>query len=136
MLKKTVVYEDFDGNEVTEDLYFHMTKAELIEWETTTSGPVGMDKLVEQIIKEHERGKLVMLIKDLIMRCYGEKDPDGKHFIKSKELSERFTQTPAYDQLFTEFFTNPESLAEFTTGVLPKDLAEKTEAMLKAQENA
>ncbi len=31
MLKKTVKYEDLDGNEVVEDFHFHMTKAEILE---------------------------------------------------------------------------------------------------------
>ena len=31
MLKKTVNYVDFDGNNQVEDLYFNLTKTELIE---------------------------------------------------------------------------------------------------------
>ena len=32
MLKKTVNYEDFDGNKRTEDLYFNLTKLEATEF--------------------------------------------------------------------------------------------------------
>ena len=31
MLKKTITCEDFDGNQYTEDYYFHLNKTELAE---------------------------------------------------------------------------------------------------------
>ena len=31
MLKKTITFEDLDGNLVTDDFYFHLSKAEIAE---------------------------------------------------------------------------------------------------------
>lgn len=42
MLKKTISYTDYDGNERTEDFYFNLSKAEIIEMELGTAG--GMKK--------------------------------------------------------------------------------------------
>ena len=30
MLKKTITYEDYNGNTITEDFYFNLSKAEVI----------------------------------------------------------------------------------------------------------
>ena len=38
MLKKTVTYTDYNGSERTEDFYFNLTKAEIMEMELSTSG--------------------------------------------------------------------------------------------------
>ncbi len=38
MLKKTITYEDFDGNQVTEDHFFHLSKADLVEMEVSQKG--------------------------------------------------------------------------------------------------
>lgn len=32
MLKKTITYNDYNGNERTEDLYFNLSQAEVMEW--------------------------------------------------------------------------------------------------------
>ena len=101
MIKKTITYTDYDGNERTEDKYFHMTKRELIKWETE-SGSGGMEKLIEKIIAEEDRKKLVEMFDDLILRSYGEKSMDGRSFIKSDEIRNEFANSAAYDELFYE----------------------------------
>mgnify|MGYP000249563697 FL=1 len=32
MLKKTISYTDYDGNQRTEDFYFNLSKAEITRW--------------------------------------------------------------------------------------------------------
>ena len=48
MLKKTITYTDYNGMERTEDFYFNLSKAELMEMEMSTTG--GMEAYVEKIV--------------------------------------------------------------------------------------
>lgn len=117
MLKKTMTYTDYAGNERTEDFYFNLTKAELTEMELSHTG--GLIQFLEKIIAEQDAPKILAMFKDLILRAYGEKSPDGKRFIKSAELREAFTQTEAYSMLFMEMFEDADAAVNFVNGIIP-----------------
>lgn len=117
MLKKTITFTDFNGNERTEDFYFNLTKAECMEMELGTAG--GMQSMIEKIISEQDNQKMVAIFKDIILRSYGEKSPDGKHFYKSAEISAGFASTEAYSELFMELAGNAEAAANFINAVVP-----------------
>lgn len=121
MLKKTITFTDYDGVTRTQDYYFNLSKAELIEMQFTTVG--GMQRMLEDIARSHDNKRTFEMFKDIIMRAYGEKSPDGIRFIKSKELSESFVQTEAYTELIMEFFEDGQKAADFINGVIPADLA-------------
>ena len=57
------------------------------------------------------------------MKSYGEKSPDGKRFVKTKELSEGFAQTEAYSVLFMELASDSEAASKFVNGIIPEDMA-------------
>ena len=118
MFKKTMTYTDYDGNERTEDFYFNLTKAELLEMELSTEG--GLEKMINKIISAKDTAKIVSVFKELIAKSYGEKSADGKRFIKSKEQTEAFMQTEAYSELFLELATNTKSAEDFVNGITPK----------------
>ena len=128
MLKKTMTYTDYDGNQRTEDFYFNLSKAEVAEMEMSTAG--GLDKMINRIIAEQDGKRIIELFKDLVLRAYGKKSDDGKRFIKTKELSEEFSQTEAYSDLFMELATDAEAAAAFVNGIVPdmSDLAKKVNA--------
>lgn len=117
MLKKTITYVDYDGNERTEDFYFNLSKAELIEIETSNNG--GLSKMIEKLVAEQDMKRIIEIFKDIILKAYGEKSLDGKRFIKSAELRDSFEQTEAYSQLFMELATNAEAAAAFVNGITP-----------------
>lgn len=119
MLKKTITYPDFNGNTRTEDHYFNFTTTEIAEMELSTAG--GLTAMIEGIIASQDQPAIVKIFKDLILKSYGVKSPDGKRFIKSEELSAEFSQTGAYDVLFMELATNAEKAAEFFNGIIPKN---------------
>ncbi|MCC8097999.1 MAG: hypothetical protein LIO44_05490, partial [Eubacterium sp.] len=58
--------------------------------------------------------------KEIILKAYGEKSDDGRRYIKSDELSETFSQTNAYSELFIELSTDAEAAAAFVNGIIPK----------------
>lgn len=122
MLKKTVTYKDFNDEEHTEDFYFNLTKAEILEMNLSTYG--GLDKMIEKIIATHDTPKIIAMFKDLVLRSYGEKSDDGKRFIKTNEVREAFSQTQAYSDIFMELSTNEQAAVEFVNGIVPKDIAE------------
>jgi len=119
MLKKTITYEDFDGNKRTEDFYFNLSKAEVLEMEMGISG--GMTQMLNKIIAAQDGGRVIKTFKDIILKAYGEKSPDGKRFIKSEEISTAFSQTEAYSQLFMELATNADAAATFMNSIIPVD---------------
>jgi len=118
MLKKTITYTDFNDVTRTEDFFFNISKAEAMELEMTRAG--GYSAFLERIVNAQDNKQIVEVFKSFILTAYGEKSPDGKRFIKSKELSEAFSQTDAYTQLFMELATDGKAAAVFFAEALPK----------------
>lgn len=118
MIKKTITYTDYDGNQRTEDFYFNLTKAELTEMDLSEQG--GLIKFIETIIAEQNNKVIVEKFKELIIKSYGKKSPDGRKFIKNKELTDDFVQTEAYSDLFMELASNAEAAAAFVNGITPQ----------------
>ena len=131
MLKKTITYEDFDGNKRTEDFYFNLSKAEVLEMEMGISG--GMSQMLNKIIAAQDGGRVIKTFKDIILKAYGEKSPDGKRFIKSEEISTAFSQTEAYSQLFMELATNADAAATFVNSIIPVDITKPAMAPVTHQ---
>ena len=123
MLKKTIKYTDYNGVERTEDFYFNMSKAELMEMELGTTG--GLAETINKIVSEQDQPAIIKIFKDIVLKAYGEKSPDGKRFIKSKELSEAFAQTEAYSELFMELATDADAASKFINGIIPADLSKQ-----------
>ena len=120
MLKKTITYTDYNGTERQEDFYFNLSKAEVMEMEMSTSG--GLAQMINKIIETQDSPAIIKIFKDLILKAYGEKSPDGKRFIKSPELSEAFAQTEAYSNLFMELATDADAAAKFVNGITPVEI--------------
>ena len=118
MIKKTITYTDYNDTERTEDFYFNLTKAELTEMELTTSG--GMSKLIESIINAKEEPEIIRIFKELLLKSYGEKSPDGRRFMKSDEITAGFAQTEPYSIIFMELATDTAAATKFINGLMPK----------------
>ena len=123
MLKKSIKYTDYNGNERTEDHYFNLSKAEIMEMEMSTHG--GMTEMIQRIVAAQDTPAIIKIFKDLILKAYGQKSPDGKRFIKSEDLSLEFSQTEAFTELFMELATNADAAAKFVNGIMPAEVAEK-----------
>ena len=123
MLKKTITYVDYNGTERTEDFYFNLNKAEIMEMEMGTSG--GMAEMIQRIVAAQDAPAIIKIFKDLVLKAYGEKSPDGKRFIKNNDLREEFAQTEAYSQLFMELATDSDAAAKFVNGIMPADLTQQ-----------
>lgn len=121
MLTKKITYEDFDGNQVTEECQFHLTKSELMKMELSEAG--GMYATLEKMVQENNTPKLVAYFDNFIKASYGKRSEDGKRFIKTKEATEEFVSGLAYDELIVDLLSNPDEAVAFFRGILPKELS-------------
>lgn len=123
MIKKTITFEGFDGKDVSEDHYFHMTKRELIEWDHETPG--GLEKVLTDLTKSNEGYQILAMFTDIIRRSYGRRDSlSNSRFIKDPDEQRDFLNSQAFDALLTEMLTDGAAAAEFVNGLIPKDLAD------------
>ena len=130
MLVKTITYNDYDNNERTETLYFNMNKMELTEFAAdlpddvfkNVSGVKSIQDVAKVANKIGSRG-IIKFIKELVLRSYGVKSEDGRRFIKSKELSEEFSQTIAYDMFMSELMSDDNAASNFVNGLIPASMA-------------
>lgn len=120
MLKKVIKYVDFDGNPREETFLFNLTKAEIMELELSYSG--GLVQKINKMVETKDVPLIIALFKEIILMSYGEKSPDGKRFVKSKELSEGFSQTEAYSELFMELAASTESITAFINAIIPQEV--------------
>lgn len=125
MLRKTIKFTDYNGVEREETHYFHLSKAEIMEMELSTTG--GFTEMIDKVIAAKDMPSIIRIFKDLILKSYGEKSPDGRQFIKIDEngrpLYNKFVQTEAYSVLFMELATNAEAAADFVNGIVPSDIS-------------
>ena len=132
MLKKTIKYTDYDGRERSENFYFYLNKAELMDMELGVDG--GMQQMIQLIIDKQDIPKIVNAFKTIILKAYGEKSPDGRRFIKSEELSKAFSQTEAYSNLYMELITDAKAAAAFINSIVPEVITRATAERRKQME--
>ncbi len=123
MLKKTITYTDYNDQERVEVFHFNLTTAELTEMELSTGG--GYAEKLKEIVDAKDGPEIIKVFKELILKSYGEKSEDGKRFIKSEELSEAFSQTEAYSELFMELAMDTDASTAFVNGIIPANLESK-----------
>lgn len=121
MLKETVTYTDFNGTERTEDCWFNLSKLDLMQLlNTSESDPTAK---LRSALNSADPTAMMLFFKDFMLAAYGERSVDGRRFIKSKEISEAFSQTIAFEELFMRLINDENGLLNFIYGVIPNDLS-------------
>lgn len=128
-----ITFKDYNGVERTEDFCFNLNEAEIIEWLTTT-GDYTLDKKLERVAKERNGKEIMATFKDLIYRSFGKISLDGRRFDKSEEVKLDFMETPAYSVLFMRLVTDAHAAAEFVNKIIPPELSERVNELLKENE--
>lgn len=126
MYKKTVTFEDYDGNTVTEDFYFNLTKAELLELQV--SEEEGFAEAMEQIVRAGNGKEIIAGFKKILLMSIGKRR--GVSFVKNDQIREEFEGSPAFSEIFMELATNASAGAEFVNNVIPKNLADQVKGQL------
>lgn len=136
MIKKTFEFEDYNGVKRKVDHYFNLTKAEIMEMELGTAG--GLAEMIQRVVDAQDTPSIVKIFKDLILKAYGEKSPDGMKFVKiapdGHKLADDFAQTEAYSMLFMELATDADAAAAFINGIVPAD-AKMSQAQIEQLKN-
>ena len=122
MLKKTITYIDYNGVERTEDFYFNLSKAEIMELELENYG--GLSETIKRLTREDDVKNIYKIFKEIVLKSYGEKSVDGRRFVKIDEngqkLSDKFAQTEAFSDLITELSTNADRASDCINNIVPK----------------
>ena len=121
MYKKTIEYQTYDDvpETLVEDFYFDINETEATEIQFEAVG--GWEQMINKIFIERDGKKLFSLFKDLVLKAYGERTPDGRGFIKSQELRDKFEHSDAYNKLMMELFNSEGAIQEFFLNVFPVD---------------
>lgn len=119
MLKKTVTYIDFDGNERTEDFFFNLTEQEIAEMELSTEG--GLGNFINKAVAAKSQVELIELFKKLILAAYGVKSADGRRFVKNDAVREDFMSTQAFSDIYMELVQDADKASVFFNGIVPKE---------------
>lgn len=124
MLKKTIKYTDYNGVERTEDFFFNLTKAEIMDMQMGATG--GLAEMIATLVKTQNMPEIIRIFKNIILKAYGEKSPDGKRFMKTgadgQPLSLGFSETEAFSILYMELATDSKAAAKFVNGIIPTDM--------------
>ncbi len=141
MLKKTLTYETYDGEIVTEDLYFHIRKSVGLDSDTN-----GLDELEAKVknlaavfsgeereLTREETRDFIGLIRSMIDLGYGIRSADGKKFTQDAAILAEFKDTAAYEALLWGLFEagNLEESLAFIKGIFPKEVREEAERKLQ-----
>lgn len=116
MIKKTITYQDDDGQTVTGDFLFHMNRLELLEVHREHNGD--MTGHVQQLIKTRNARAMIDEMAAIVVRAYGVRSDDGKNFVKTPELTSAFAKSPALVQLMDELCKETYTATEFIVGAL------------------
>lgn len=127
MLKKDITFNDFDGNEITETHYFHMTQADLVKMDMSRKG--GMQVYVARIVAAQDGKEIIEVFDELLRMSYGTRTPEGR-FVRNQTMTEEFMGSEAYSALFMELVTDAAASAEFVNAIIPQGL-EQAAAKLK-----
>lgn len=131
MLKKSITYVDYNGEERTEDFFFNLNKKELLEMQMGQEG--GLYDYLNKIVQTQDTPQLIEIFKKIILMAYGEKSDDGKRFMKSEEIRNNFECTEAFSELFMELATDSDAAADFVNGLLPNDYKADPKEVKKLQ---
>ncbi len=126
MLKRTEKYQDWNGQERTEDFFFNLTETECLDLQLTTEG--GLAETIQKVINANEVGQMVAVFKELLLASYGEKSADGRRFIKTKEVREGFSQTTVFNKMYLELATDDKAAVAFIEGIMPAEMMAKAKA--------
>lgn len=116
MFKHEIKYTDYNGVERKEQIYFNLSKAELMEMELSTKN--GVDEMLRMMIATNDNEKIVQIYKNLILKSYGIKSEDGRRFIKTQQLRDDFEQSEAYSEFFMQILTDKDLQTKFINGVI------------------
>lgn len=137
MIEHHVSYEDYDGNKVEKDLWFHLNKSDLAKMS------LGFDNgLIEGLTELQQKGDkkaVAEFIDNLLVNAYGVRKPGSDVFLKTPEIKEDFQYSLAHDEILMMLLGGEDDeIINFIVGIMPgmraEDRADVIEKVKSAQE--
>ena len=144
MLKKTITFTNYDGEEQSVDAYFNLTRTECMDLNLEYEDEGGLIGKLKKMINEKKTGEhipqkpAVDFVRLIVERSYGVRPKDDPSlFLKEDENGNpyyrKFRQSLAYHTYVYKLLSGEESLDEFVENVMPKisdaEMAEAREQM-------
>ena len=136
MFKIKQKFEDFDGHEREEDLYFNFTEPQLRSF--LDKNPSFSEKSLANLIATKDPLMMLEALQTLIIAAYGEKSEDGKVFKKNTEITENFACSAAFAQLMDDIMYKGDlnTVKDFMINIFPAKFASTIAGeMAKAEAN-
>ena len=135
MIKQHVSYEDYDGNKVEKDLWFHLNKSDLAKMS------LGFDNgLIEGLTELQQKGDkkaVAEFIDNLLVNAYGVRKPDSDVFLKTPEIKEDFQYSLAHDEILMMLLGGEDDeIINFIVGIMPGMSAEDRANVIEQVKNA
>ena len=135
MIKQHVSYEDYDGNKVEKDLWFHLNKSDLAKMS------LGFDNgLIEGLTELQQKGDkkaVAEFIDNLLVNAYGVRKPGSDVFLKTSEIKEDFQYSLAHDEILMMLLGGEDDeIINFIVGIMPSMSAEDRANVIEQVKNA
>lgn len=124
MLRQTVKFVDFNGDETEEVLYFNLSKTEAVELELSFKG--GLESKIRSLVEAGDNLATYRFFKELVLKAYGHKSGDGKRFIKNDTIREEFEQSAAFEEFVFKLMNDEtgKTAMAFFTNIMPREIRE------------
>ena len=121
MLKKTISYTNYNGQQRVRDLYFNLNKYEFTQM-LVGEDNVPFQDYLQQLVDTRDASQMVRVIKDILLLAYGIKSSDGERFEKSDQLRKEFEESAAFSECYIQLAQDNAELLKFVWGIMPPDL--------------
>lgn len=135
MIKQHVSYEDYDGNKVEKDLWFHLNKSDLAKMS------LGFDNgLIDGLTELQQKGDkkaVAEFIDNLLVNAYGVRKPGSDVFLKTPEIKEDFQYSLAHDEILMMLLGGEDDeIISFIVGIMPGMSTEDRANVIEKVKNA
>lgn len=123
MIKQHVSYEDYEGNQVEKDLWFHLNKSDLAKMSLGFEGGL-IDGLTE-LQEKGDKKAVAEFIDNLLINAYGVRKPGSDVFLKTPEIQQEFQYSLAHDEILMMLLGGEDDeIINFIVGIMPGMKAE------------
>ena len=124
MIKQHVSYEDYDGNKVEKDLWFHLNRSDLAKLSLNYEN--GLIEGLTELQKKGDKRAIAEFIDELLINAYGVRKPGSDVFLKTKEIREDFEYSLAHDEILRMLLGgDDDDIINFIVGIMPGMTADK-----------
>lgn len=133
MFKKTITFTDFNDVQQTQDFYFHLSKAELLEMAADSNV---MMARIQRIVDAKDGKAILNELREFIKLACGMRSDDGQRFLKTPEAKSVLMDSPAFDELLMELATDAERSIAFVQSLIPEQMQKDMEKQMQKRDNS